>query len=153
MACRLFGAKQIYLNQCWIIVDWTLENDFQWNFNQNTCIWKCLKNIGHFVLASMCWCLPWAAWCWVVSWDTLVAAICGHGRCRLRTRCLQGRGWWSATQTSYPAITECPFFKITHMLDIWQRKLLQNQQVYLLCLVYESKNTYPCYMLRKFVLF
>ena len=25
-----------YLNQCWVIVNWTLKNKLQWNFNQNT---------------------------------------------------------------------------------------------------------------------
>ena len=25
-----------YLNQCWVIVNWTLRNKFQWNINQNT---------------------------------------------------------------------------------------------------------------------
>ena len=36
MACRLFGAKPLYLNQCWFIVNRTLGNKLQWNFNQNT---------------------------------------------------------------------------------------------------------------------
>ena len=27
-----------YLNQCWIIVNWTIRNKFQWNHNQNTTI-------------------------------------------------------------------------------------------------------------------
>ena len=31
MACRLFGAKPL-LNQWWIIVNWTLRNNFKWNF-------------------------------------------------------------------------------------------------------------------------
>ena len=45
MACRLFGAKSLiinglapnahYLNQCWVIGNWTLRNKLQWNFNQN----------------------------------------------------------------------------------------------------------------------
>ena len=34
MACRLNGAKS-FSNQCWNIVNWTLGNKFQWNFNQN----------------------------------------------------------------------------------------------------------------------
>ena len=34
MACRLDGAKPI-LNQCWNIVNWTLRNKLQWNFNRN----------------------------------------------------------------------------------------------------------------------
>ena len=25
-----------YLNQCWVIVNWTLGNKLQWNFDQNT---------------------------------------------------------------------------------------------------------------------
>ena len=31
-------AWRHYLNQCWIIVNWTLANIFQWKFNQNTAI-------------------------------------------------------------------------------------------------------------------
>ena len=33
MACRLLGAKPS-LNQCWVIVNWTLGNKLQWNFIQ-----------------------------------------------------------------------------------------------------------------------
>ena len=40
-----------YLNQCWLIVNWTLRNKHQWNSNQ--CIWKCLRNGGHFVQGEM----------------------------------------------------------------------------------------------------
>ena len=35
MACRLFGTKPSS-NRCWFIVNWTIRNKFQWNFNQNT---------------------------------------------------------------------------------------------------------------------
>ena len=35
MACRLTGASH-YLNQCWIIVNWTLRNKLQWNLNPNS---------------------------------------------------------------------------------------------------------------------
>ena len=46
-----------YLNQCWVIVNWTLRNKAQWNFNQSRkffhsrkSIWNyCLWNDGHFV--------------------------------------------------------------------------------------------------------
>ena len=31
-------APNHYLNQCWIIVSWTLGNKLQWNFNQNNII-------------------------------------------------------------------------------------------------------------------
>ena len=29
------SAPSHYLNQCWVIVDWTRRNKFQWNFSQN----------------------------------------------------------------------------------------------------------------------
>ena len=39
------------------LFDWILANKFQWSFNQNfhsrKFIWKCLKNGGHFVQASL----------------------------------------------------------------------------------------------------
>ena len=39
MACRQvvsYSAPSHYLNQCWVIVNWTLKNKLPWNFNQNT---------------------------------------------------------------------------------------------------------------------
>ena len=30
------SAPSHYLNQYWVIINWTLGNTFQWNFNQNT---------------------------------------------------------------------------------------------------------------------
>ena len=32
----VYSAPSHYLNQFWSIVNWTIENKFQWNFNQNT---------------------------------------------------------------------------------------------------------------------
>ena len=37
MACRC-SAPNHYLNQCWLFVDWTLGNIFQWNLNENSII-------------------------------------------------------------------------------------------------------------------
>ena len=34
MACR--SPIQNYLNQCWVIVNWTFSNKLQWNFNQTS---------------------------------------------------------------------------------------------------------------------
>ena len=31
-----YSAPSHYLNQCWVIVTWTLRNKRRWNFNQNT---------------------------------------------------------------------------------------------------------------------
>ena len=42
-------APRHFLNQCWLLVSWTLRNKLQWS------IWKCLQNAEHFVQASMCW--------------------------------------------------------------------------------------------------
>ena len=45
MACRLFGAKPSHepMHQCWLIVNWTHGNIFQWNLNfiSRKCNWKC----------------------------------------------------------------------------------------------------------------
>ena len=52
-------APSHYLNQCWIIVYWTLRNKLKWNLYQNKnlsakCIWKYrLWNVGHFVQGQM----------------------------------------------------------------------------------------------------
>ena len=37
MACLLFGSND-FLNQCWFIVNWTIENKFQGNFDQTMTI-------------------------------------------------------------------------------------------------------------------
>ena len=31
-----YSTLRHYLTQCWVIIDWTLRNKLQWNFNQNT---------------------------------------------------------------------------------------------------------------------
>ena len=31
-----YSATSHYLNQCWVIINWTIGNRLQWNFNQNT---------------------------------------------------------------------------------------------------------------------
>ena len=50
-----------YLNQCWVIVNWTLMNKLQWiflakykTFHSRNCSWKySLRNGGHFVQGEM----------------------------------------------------------------------------------------------------
>ena len=49
-----------YLNQCWLILNYTLENIFRLHLSQNTWlfseIWKRrLQEVGNFVSVSMCW--------------------------------------------------------------------------------------------------
>ena len=36
MACHLDGTKPLSSNQYWNIVNWTLRNKLQWNFNRNS---------------------------------------------------------------------------------------------------------------------
>ena len=41
-------APSHYLNQCWVIVNWTLRNKLRWNLNQNLCIFiqeNALENV------------------------------------------------------------------------------------------------------------
>ena len=62
MACGLVGARAIIWTR-WNTVNLTLLHKIQWNIYRNSyifkCIWKCiwiccLRNVGHFVLISMC---------------------------------------------------------------------------------------------------
>ena len=56
MACRLFAPGH-YLNQCWLIVNWTTRNIFQWSWNRNSILFiqeNAIENVvcpngGHFV--------------------------------------------------------------------------------------------------------
>ena len=46
---RPCSAPSYYLNQCWLIVNWNLSNNIQWNFNQNTKIFiqeNAFKNVA-----------------------------------------------------------------------------------------------------------
>ena len=51
------SAPSHYLNQCWLIVNWTPVNKFQWNLNRNSIIFvqeNAFENVvcqngGHFV--------------------------------------------------------------------------------------------------------
>ena len=51
-------APSHYLNQCWLIVSWTLRNKLEWSFNRIQTIFikkmrlKCLYIIGHPISAS-----------------------------------------------------------------------------------------------------
>ena len=47
-----YSAPNHYLNQCWVIVNWTLMNKLQWNFNQNTKFF--IKNM-HMNISSAKW--------------------------------------------------------------------------------------------------
>ena len=41
-----------YTNQCWVLVDWTLRNKLQWNFNQNTKLFV-HKNASENIVCGM----------------------------------------------------------------------------------------------------
>ena len=36
MGCCLFGVPSHYLNQYWLLVNWTMRKKFQWKYNQTT---------------------------------------------------------------------------------------------------------------------
>ena len=53
------GRYSHYLNQCWNIVNWTLRNKFQWNFNRNSniFIYENRMKISSAKWRSFCPCL------------------------------------------------------------------------------------------------
>ena len=50
-----------YLNQCWVIVNWTLWNKVQWNFNQNTKLFI-QKNASENIVCEMASILSRGRW-------------------------------------------------------------------------------------------
>ena len=57
MFYRIFRAKPFI--RCWLVVNWTLENNFQWNLNRNATIFMHQNQFesacrGHFVSVLMC---------------------------------------------------------------------------------------------------
>ena len=55
------NAAYSVLNQCWVVVNWTLRNKFQWNLNQNT---KLLihKNASENIVCEMAAILSRGRW-------------------------------------------------------------------------------------------
>ena len=45
-------APSHYLNQCWVIVSWTLRNKLQWNFNRNTKLFI-YENVSENIICEM----------------------------------------------------------------------------------------------------
>ena len=48
-----------FLNQCWLLTNWVIRNNFQWNFygafDSRERIWTCcLQNRNHFVPVPLC---------------------------------------------------------------------------------------------------
>ena len=50
------SAPSHYLNQCWHTVNWTLANEFQWNFiwNSRKCIWNSLCKMAAILSLPEC---------------------------------------------------------------------------------------------------
>ena len=73
MACCLMASHHD-MNQCWLIVSWTIWVKFKpkhTNFLARKCIWKCfLQNMKHFVLAYLCYYAPIS----LVTWGDLAHA-------------------------------------------------------------------------------
>ena len=58
MAWCLFLGSSHYLNQCWHVVNWTLENKFLWNLNPNSNIFI-QENVFENVVINMVNILSW----------------------------------------------------------------------------------------------
>ena len=58
MGCTLVlsSMKSLYLNQCWLIINWIHRNTLAQYFPFKNVSWTCgLQNVGHFVSALMCY--------------------------------------------------------------------------------------------------
>ena len=52
-------SSRHYLNQCWNIINWTIGNKFQWNFNQNSIIFI-HENISESAVCKMAFISSWS---------------------------------------------------------------------------------------------
>ena len=85
-----------YLNQCWVIVNWTLRNKLQWNFNQNTKLFI-HKNAFQNIVCQMAAILSKGRW---VKTENILSNILYHDK-------------WSLTRT---AANNC---HINNWLAVW----------------------------------
>ena len=87
----LSPIRRHYLNQCWVIVNWTLRNKIQWNFNQKTKLFIretaseniVCQNGGHFVQGGDELNMSMSDHCYYserhgVSNSTLCSTVCLH---------------------------------------------------------------------------
>ena len=61
MAFFAYSAPSHYLNQCWIIVNWTLMDTLQWNFNQDTKMFR-RENASENIVCEMAAILSTGRW-------------------------------------------------------------------------------------------
>ena len=84
MACRLLGVSR-YLNQCWVVVNWTFRNKLQWYFNQKSKLFI-HENISENVVCEMAVILSIKLWRWlkkVWTWrqnPRRWTRTCDHGK-------------------------------------------------------------------------
>ena len=70
-----FLLPSLYLNQCWVIVNWTLRNKFQWNFNQNTKLFI-HENASQNIVCEIMAILPRRRWVSCTKLTKFQHAIC-----------------------------------------------------------------------------
>ena len=64
------SAPSHYLNQCWLIVNWTLRNKLQWNLNQNTKLFI-YENAFENAVCEMAAILSRGRWVKMYAWKSL----------------------------------------------------------------------------------
>ena len=106
MACRLEGAKPLS-EPCWIIINWTLRNKLQWNFNRNSYIFiqenvfenvvckmpsissrpQCVKRKPHCILWSWSHIVPchWGIFNLIGICNLIVILFHQHPNCTIHT--------------------------------------------------------------------
>ena len=81
MACRLFGAKPSS-TKCWVIVNWTLRKELQWNLTRNTYIFiheNAFENVVRKLVAILS--RPQCAPEWCVTMLFVHACVRGYPTC------------------------------------------------------------------------
>ena len=61
-----YSTPSHYPNQCWVIVNWTLKNKLQWNFNQTTKLFI-QENASENIICEMAAILSRGRWCKIMA--------------------------------------------------------------------------------------
>ena len=136
MACRL-SAPSHYLNQCWVIVDWTLRNKLLWNFNQNTNT-VIHTNASEIIVCEMAAILSRGIWVNNWPWPSSCSSIPpGLPPDPSTSQPTCGSPW--AVSTRKHGTVQCHYNSIFSQIPVWKTKFLEHS----------PENKCPLYVLYK----
>ena len=110
----IWPAPSHYLNQCWNIVNWTLENIFKWNLKRNTYIFI-QENVFENVIWKMAAILSWSQ---CVKLNASLASLYVMN-IRRQTHLTSYILHWQSSELIFPLGDAAVIFKFITFKHIW----------------------------------